>query len=113
MLYLSQPVGTGFSYSEEAPGSLNPNSGDYEPPSFEPVTGGEFKYETHKYIELIVAVEWPIINATAIDNTELAAVAAWHTIQAFFSNLDHLDSKIKSKSFNLWTESYGGHCGLP
>ncbi|KAE9378430.1 putative carboxypeptidase S1 [Stipitochalara longipes BDJ] len=93
MLYLSQPIGTGFSYSDEGPGSLS-NIGDYQPPSAAPVTG-----------------EWPIINASAIDTTSLAAVAAWHTIQAFFTNLDHLDSKIKSKSFNLFTESYGGRYG--
>jgi hypothetical protein len=59
---------------------------------------------------LTYLIEWPIIDSDAIDNTQLAAVAAWHTIQAFFTNLAHLDSKIKSKSFNLWTESYGGHC---
>jgi Serine carboxypeptidase len=39
MLYLSQPVGTGFSYSEEGPGSLS-GLGDYQPPSVAPVTGG-------------------------------------------------------------------------
>ena len=41
MLYLSQPIGTGFSYSEEAAGSLDPNSGDFEPPSVAPITGGK------------------------------------------------------------------------
>jgi hypothetical protein len=50
------------------------------------------------------------VDASLTDTTSLAAVAAWHTIQAFFTNLDHLDSATKSKSFNLWTESYGGHC---
>ena len=40
MLYLSQPIGTGFSYSEEAAGSLDPNTGDYVPPSVAPITGG-------------------------------------------------------------------------
>lgn len=42
MLYLSQPVGTGFSYSEEAPGSIDPNTGLYLPPSEAPATGGSY-----------------------------------------------------------------------
>jgi carboxypeptidase C (cathepsin A) len=40
MIYLSQPLGTGFSYSKEAPGSLSPDTGLYVPPSEAPVTGG-------------------------------------------------------------------------
>ena len=91
MLYLSQPVGVGFSYSAEAPGSVNGFTGDFHSA---PITG-----------------EWPLINAGAIDTTKLAAVAAYHTIQAFFTSLPHLDSDIQSKSFNLWTESFGGHYG--
>ena len=91
MLYLSQPIGVGFSYSTEAPGSVNGFTGDFAP---SPVTG-----------------EWPVINASAVDTTELAALAAYHTIQALFANLPHLQSEIPSKSFNLWTESYGGHYG--
>ncbi|KAH8820085.1 putative carboxypeptidase S1 [Xylogone sp. PMI_703] len=91
MLYLSQPVGTGFSYSTEAPGSINDYTGDYQP---SPVDG-----------------EWPLANYTAEKNTQVVAVTAWHAIQALFTNLPHLDSKVKSRSFNLWTESYGGHYG--
>lgn len=50
MIYLSQPVGTGFSYSEEAPGSLDPNTGLYVPPSVAPVTGGSYNEHDIKYI---------------------------------------------------------------
>ncbi len=54
---------------------------------------------------------YPIFNPiTDDDNTSEAAVSAWHIIQAFFTTLPQLDSGVKSKSFNLWTESYGGHC---
>jgi carboxypeptidase D len=38
----------------------------------------------------------------------LAAVAAWEVMQAFYSALPQLDSKVESTQFNLWTESYGG-----
>lgn len=43
------------------------------------------------------------------DTTNLAAEATWEVLQGFLSALPKLDSKIKSKSFNLWTESYGGY----
>ena len=39
MIFLSQPVGVGFSYSEKEPGSLNDFTGVEEPASGEPVTG--------------------------------------------------------------------------
>ncbi len=47
---------------------------------------------------------YPVINATALDTTELSAVAAWHVLQGFLGGLLQLDSEIKSKEFNLWTE---------
>lgn len=54
---------------------------------------------------------YPVIDATAIDTTDLAAISAWHILQGFYSGLPQLDSKVGSKSFNLFTESYGGHYG--
>jgi carboxypeptidase C (cathepsin A) len=50
-------------------------------------------------------------QAVASDTTDEAAVGAWHVLQGFLANLPQLDSQIKSKTFNLWTESYGGHYG--
>ncbi|KAF2096817.1 peptidase S10, serine carboxypeptidase [Rhizodiscina lignyota] len=94
LLFLSQPVGTGFSYSEEAPGSFEPFTGQYLNTSSAPATG-----------------IWPVIDAFNIDTTNLAAVATWHILQGFLSALPQLDSGVKSKTFNLWTESYGGHYG--
>lgn len=82
---------TGFSYAEKGAGSLNPITGSFEDGSVAGVDG-----------------RYPVINATAIDTTELAAKATWEVLQGFLSGLSKLDSKIKSKSFNLWTESYGG-----
>ncbi|KAL9102580.1 MAG: hypothetical protein Q9163_002298 [Psora crenata] len=55
--------------------------------------------------------QYPVINATEIDTTDLAAVATWHVLQGFLEALPQLDGKVKSKTFNLWTESYGGHYG--
>lgn len=50
--------------------------------------------------------EYPVINATALDTTDLAAVAAWHVLQGFLGALPQLDGEITSKEFNLWTERY-------
>ncbi|PQE12758.1 carboxypeptidase S1 protein [Rutstroemia sp. NJR-2017a BBW] len=94
MLFLSQPLGVGFSYGNEQVGSLNPYTGVFENASF---AGAQGRY--------------PVINATALDTTDLSAVAAWHVLQGFLGGLPQLDSKIKSREFNLWTESYGGHYG--
>ncbi|KAJ5677420.1 Peptidase S10 serine carboxypeptidase [Penicillium maclennaniae] len=84
----------GFSYSEKGDGSLNPLTGSFEDASFAGVQG-----------------RYPVINASLIDTTNLAAKATWEVLQGFLGGLPKLDSKIKSKSFNLWTESYGGHYG--
>ncbi|KAJ5139145.1 Peptidase S10 serine carboxypeptidase [Penicillium bovifimosum] len=94
MLFLSQPLGVGFSYAEKEAGSLNPYTGAFEDADFAGVEG-----------------RYPKINATAIDTTVLAAKATWEVLQGFLGGLPKLDARIKSKSFNLWTESYGGHYG--
>ncbi|KAI4285459.1 MAG: hypothetical protein L6R38_000623 [Xanthoria sp. 2 TBL-2021] len=95
MLFISQPLGVGFSYSESEPGSLNPFTGETENSTFG------------------VSGRWPVINATELDTTDLSAIATWHVLQGFLANLPQLDAKLGSgtKTFNLWTESYGGHYG--
>lgn len=94
MLFISQPLGTGFSYAEKEAGSINQLTGAFQG---EDIAGVQGRY--------------PVINATMIDTTNLAAEATWEVLQGFLGGLPKLDSKIKSKSFNLWTESYGGHYG--
>ncbi|KAJ9653818.1 hypothetical protein H2198_007046 [Neophaeococcomyces mojaviensis] len=93
MLFLSQPLGVGFSYGGKAPGSMS-IFGSYLNAQEAPPDG-----------------RYPVINATAIDTTDLAAVAAWEVIQGFLSGLPQLAPNLKSKTFNLATESYGGHYG--
>lgn len=101
MLYLSQPVGVGFSYSSEGFGGADSLTGDVYPADVKPPIPW-FNNFLGKY---------PLIDARATDTTELAAIAAYHTIQALFSSLPDIDSAIQSRTFNLWTESYGGHYG--
>ena len=94
MLFLSQPIGVGFSYATEGAGTIDPLTGDYENSTVDGVDG-----------------RWPIINQTAVTTTDMAAIAAWEILQGFYSALPQLDSKVHPTEFNLWTESYGGHYG--
>ena len=94
MLFLSQPVGVGFSYSDKGPASKSPITDEQILPDQAPPDG-----------------RYPIIDASKIDTTELAAIAAWEVVQGFYSALPQLDSNVSSKEFNLATESYGGHYG--
>lgn len=95
LLFISQPLGVGFSYSEQFPGTLNNYTGEREGPDY----GVDGRY--------------PVINATELDTTQLAAVATWHVLQGFLSALPQLTPELgnATKQFNLWTESYGGHYG--
>lgn len=95
MLFLSQPVGVGFSYEEKEAGSENPVTGAFQNASVATPDG-----------------IYPVINASAIDTTDLAAMAAWEIFQGFLGALPQLDPGLDvKKEFNLWTESYGGHYG--
>lgn len=42
-----------------------------------------------------------MINATELDTTDLAAIAAWEVIQGFYDALPQLDGDVPSKTFNL------------
>ena len=80
MLFLSQPVGTGFSYQDEAIGSFDADTGAFLNTSQANATG-----------------RYPILDPVdlgTIDTTDLAAQAAWHVIQGFLSALPQLDAKV-------------------
>lgn len=95
MLFLSQPLGVGFSYAEKAPGSYSELDGGFLNASQAPPDG-----------------RWPVGNNTEVDTTDLAAMAAWEVLQAFYSGLPQLSSNVTSREFNLATESYGGEYNL-
>ncbi|KAJ4371744.1 hypothetical protein N0V86_008297 [Didymella sp. IMI 355093] len=78
MLYLSQPIGVGFSY------------------------------ETTEVDE---EGRYSLVDPDTANTTHAAAVGAWHILQAFLELSPQLDADIKNLTFNLWTESYGGHYG--
>ncbi len=47
VLYLSQPMGTGWSYSQSGPGTID-KDGNYQPPSVNGTKGGENRTPTHE-----------------------------------------------------------------
>ncbi|KAI8629907.1 Alpha/Beta hydrolase protein [Xylariaceae sp. FL1651] len=92
MLFLSQPIGVGFSYATKVVGVQNETSGL-------PVNSSN---PDGRYSD---------VDPYRFDTTQLAAVGTWEILQAFIQELPCLDETVKSRSFNLWTESYGGHYG--
>lgn len=94
MLFLSQPVGVGFSYQNKIKGNYDNTTGLVTNSSTNPT--GRFSGINENY---------------STNTTALAAVTAWEVMQAFFGTLPRLDPTVKSREFHLWTESYGGHWG--
>jgi hypothetical protein len=76
MLYLSQPVGVGFSYetTEERNNSM----------------GQQGRYS--------------LVDPDTANTTDAAAIGAWHILQAFLELSPQLDPDITNFTFNLWTE---------
>lgn len=94
MLYLSQPMGVGFSYETTVVGSYD-NETEMVTPAPEAEAEGR----------------WSLVDPDRANTTEAAAIGAWHIIQALLGVSEESGNpKISNRTFNLWTESYGGHC---
>ncbi|KAL1614595.1 hypothetical protein SLS54_009660 [Diplodia seriata] len=94
MLYLSQPIGVGFSYATTGEGCFNETSEEWSN-----CTEPDGRYS--------------IVDPYAYPTSDIAAEGTWHILQAFMANLPQLDPALSNKDvdFHLWTESYGGHYG--
>ncbi|EMC92247.1 hypothetical protein BAUCODRAFT_59835, partial [Baudoinia panamericana UAMH 10762] len=97
MLYLSQPIGVGFSYATTEVGLYN-------------ATTGVIRNTTAANASLANG-RFSLTDPYRYDTTYLAAGGTWEILQGFLANLPTLDSTVTNKTFNLWTESYGGHYG--
>ncbi|ORY56964.1 carboxypeptidase 2 [Pseudomassariella vexata] len=92
LLFLSQPIGVGFSYADEVVGILDETTGL-------PVNSSN------------PDGRYSVVDPDRFDTTELSAIGAWEVLQGFIESLDTLDETVTARTFNLWTESYGGHYG--
>jgi carboxypeptidase C (cathepsin A) len=105
MLYIDQPVQTGFSYNTLVNGTLDEIKSPflYKPADF---SNGSLPETNLTFLTGTFAAMNP--NA-APNTTDAAAPIMWHTMQAFMN--DFPERKSCDKSFSIWGESYDGHYG--
>jgi carboxypeptidase C (cathepsin A) len=99
MLYIDQPVQTGFSYSslENVTNDLFGNGMEIiEPGQAIPKQNGTFLVGTY-----------PVQDFSQTSNTTMnAARAIWHFAQTFVGEFP--EYKPKNSSLSIWSEGYGG-----
>ncbi|KAK0609170.1 Carboxypeptidase S1-like protein A [Lasiodiplodia hormozganensis] len=95
MLYLSQPLGVGFSYEGYGDGTHEDGSPVIGPMSNTSVDG-----------------RWAVVDPDRTNTTEAAAIGAWQIIQVLLGVAEETkDTRLSNRTFNLWTQQYGGHYG--
>ncbi|PWN31842.1 alpha/beta-hydrolase [Meira miltonrushii] len=102
VLYIDQPVGTGFSYSTAVPGYVNPNYSDglsvnlpsENCPDYAQPYGTCGTYSNQNVVK-------------TANSTQNAAPAFWKALQGFMGAFDD----YACDEFHFATESYGGHYG--
>ncbi|KAK3995523.1 Alpha/Beta hydrolase, partial [Cladorrhinum sp. PSN332] len=110
MLYIDQPVGTGFSYDTLTNVTIEEwinELGDSEP-RVTPTDFSDGDIPATNYTYRIGTLGSQNISHTA-NTTEKAAHAMWHFLQTWFFEFPHY--KPNNDRISLWAESYGGHYG--
>ncbi|KAI1624849.1 Alpha/Beta hydrolase protein [Exophiala viscosa] len=103
MLYIDQPVSTGFSYSTLVNGTVD------EPVlPYEVTTYNNSALSSLKTNSTVLAGTFASQNPLSAPNTTMAAARiAWHFMQVWMTEFPAY--KPKDNSFSIWGESYGGH----
>jgi carboxypeptidase C (cathepsin A) len=105
MLYIDQPVQTGFSYNTLVNGTLDEikNPFIYKPADF---SKGSLPETNLTFLTGTFALPDPNI---APNTTDASAPIMYRTMQAFLH--DFPERKSDDKTFSIWGESYDGHYG--
>ena len=103
MLYVDQPVQTGFSY--DTPTNCTFNSDGPEPWAWEPTDFSDGVPESN-YTYWVGTVASQDATHTA-NTTDYAAHSLWHFVQTFFQEFPGY--KPNDNRLSIWAESYGGH----
>lgn len=85
MLYISQPVGVGFSYETTQVGAIVNDT------LVNTTTGPDVG-------------RFSIVDPDTTNTTDAAAIGTWHILQAFLELSPQLDADIQDRTFNLATE---------
>lgn len=103
MLYIDQPVQTGFSYDSLLNGTLDLLSQQVDVVDF-------MQEKMPKQNNTLLVGTFPSDNIDATANgTANGARALWHFAQTFFQEFP--DYKPNDNRVSIWTESYGGRYG--
>ncbi|KAK0715340.1 Alpha/Beta hydrolase protein [Lasiosphaeris hirsuta] len=104
MLYIDQPVQTGFSYDKLINGTIDETLLPYGVTPLSPSAPPPALNST--FLQGVFPSQSPISSA---NTTSTAARAAWHFMQIWMKEFPR--HKPKDDKFSIWTESYGGHYG--
>ncbi|KIW73072.1 hypothetical protein PV04_01219 [Phialophora macrospora] len=105
MLYIDQPVQTGFSYDVLANGTIDEVASPF---IVTPVKSSDVHSLDLNTTYLLGTFSSQNPNTT-VDTTVGAAEVAWHFMQTWTQQFPKY--KPKNNKFSIWTESYGGHWG--
>ncbi|KAH6615635.1 carboxypeptidase C [Chaetomium sp. MPI-SDFR-AT-0129] len=108
MLYIDQPVQTGFSYDVPTNVTVQLSEDNPSTPIITPTDfGGDAVPATNYTFQIgtVGSQKW----SQTTNTTELSAHALWHFLQTWLADFPHYSSA--DDRISLWAESYGGHYG--
>lgn len=97
MLYVDQPVGTGYSYSELVNATLNQLTGIVTPTDFS--DGNDFIPNITFVPGIVANPDWALVP----NNTDTQARAMWHFAQTWFDTFPFYNAQ--HAQISLWTNS--------
>ena len=103
MLYIDQPVQTGFSYDVPTNGTADVETG--EETALRP--GDDIPEQDLR--KVLVGTFPSLQRGNTVSTSESAAKVLWHFAQTWFQEFPAY--KPNDSNIHFWTESYGGHYG--